>query len=206
MGKLGYLTKTVLISVFIIFLSSSTAAYAETYNILVHEMPRQWMDDFGNILDNALEFWKEVDPELEFNRVTYWKDADFSVEWASTFGGDVLGYYTTCCDDFGLPLVVITLGYFDESNNWVLTDAKYAKELMKHEIGHALSYNHTDDPNDIMFPFAFHEYEKWKELGSTTKKFIPFTEQRTEIPAWVRNNANWWQHAGEPDALGGETQ
>jgi len=64
--------------------------------------------------------------------------------------------------------------------------------LLKHEIGHALGYEHTDDPDDIMFPFAFHEYEKWKELGSKTQEFIPTSEQRTEIPAWIRNTAAWW--------------
>jgi len=163
----------------------------KTYNILVHEMPKQWEKDYANILDDALEFWKDVDPELEFNRVNYWKDADFSVEWASTWGGR-LGYYKTCCDDFGLPFVVITLGYFDEENNWIRTEPVYAKELMKHEIGHALDYEHTEDPDDIMFPFAFHEYEKWKELGSETKEFIPTSEQRTEIPAWIRLTASWW--------------
>jgi len=167
-----------------------------TFNILVHEMPKQWESDYGTILDDALEFWKQIDPELEFNQVNYWKDADFSIAWASTYGGKFgegpLGYYSPCCDDYGLPFVVITLGYFDESNNWIRTDIDYSKEILKHEIGHALDYEHTDDPDDIMFPFAFHEYEKWKELGSKTKEFIPTTEQRTEIPAWIRSTAAWW--------------
>jgi len=167
-----------------------------TFNILVLEMPKQWESDYGTILDEALEFWENVNPDLKFNQVNYWKDADFSIEWASTYGGQtgegVLGYYTPCCDDFGNPKVVITLGYFDESNNWIRTDIDYSKELLKHELGHALGIEHTEDPDDIMFPFAFHEYEKWKELGSKTKEFIPTSEQRTEIPAWIRNTAAWW--------------
>jgi len=162
----------------------------DSYNILVHELPRIFEKEFPNILENSLIFWGDNFSEIEFNQVKYWKDADFSIEWASILQEGQIGYYTSCCDDFGLPKVVIALGYYDENDKWTLVDRDYAQEILKHEIGHAMGLGHVDDLDDIMFPI-FHEYEKWKELDEIKKGFVT-DKSKTEIPDFIRNTAKWW--------------
>jgi len=161
----------------------------DSYNILVHELPKIFEKEFPNILENSLKFWEDNFSEIEFDQVKYWKDADFSIEWGSVLE-DKLGYYTICCDDFGLPKVVITLGYYDENGKWTLVDYDYAQEILKHEIGHAIGLGHVDDVDDIMFP-GIYDYEKWKELDSV-KKGLVTEESKADIPDWIRNTAKWW--------------
>jgi len=160
-----------------------------TYNILVRELPKNWEKDYGNILANSLKFWEESFDKIKFNRVTYWQDADFVIDWASTFSDGLMGYYG-CCDDFGANKVVITLGYFDEEKNWILTDRDYAEEILKHETGHAIGLKHTYDADDIMYAYIY-DYEKWQKLDKIKKEFVT-DESKSDIPNWIRNNAKWW--------------
>ena len=152
-------------------------------------MPKNWEKDYGTILDSSIKFWEETYDGIKFERVNYWKDADVSIEWASTFSDGLLGYYG-CCDDYGVNKVVITLGYFDEDNNWIFTDRDYAEEILKHEIGHAIGLKHVEEADDIMYAYIY-DYEKWSELDKI-KKGVVTEESKTKIPDWIRNSAKWW--------------
>lgn len=141
------------------------AADAKGFNIYIGEMPEPWKDEFGDVFYDATEWWEKQVPDTEFYKVEQSRDADFMIQWASIpieieEGKTRLGYYTTSTDhSYGIPYIQITLGFF-EDGTWNLVDSEYALEITKHEIGHAIGYAHSDDPNNIMYP-SLYDYESW---------------------------------------------
>jgi len=148
-----------------IILHYPITADAKSYNIYIGKMPEQWKEKFGNILYDATKWWEKQIPGTQFYQVEQSRNADFMIQWASvpieTEEGEFrLGYYTTNTDnDYGLPYVQITLGFF-EDRKWNLVDSDYALEITKHEIGHAIGYGHSTNPNNIMYP-SLYDYEDW---------------------------------------------
>lgn len=133
---------------------------AQTYYINVQKMPVQWQNEFGDVLYQATEYWKSRIPSLEFYEVPYPDQSDFVVTWASQYLEGKLGYYTTNTNNYyGKPYVAITLGYF-EDKKWNLVSRDYVIAITKHEMGHAIGLEHSNDPNDIMYP-TVENYEDW---------------------------------------------
>ena len=152
---------------------SPKEAFAKTYYIYVADMPEHWKDDFGHVLPEAKQYWKDRILGINFVEITQREKADFAIQWASEYQGTKLGYWNpSSVNEFGIPYIAITLGYMDdESVKWQdrkfnLVDPEYATLITIHEIGHAIGFDHSNDPNDIMYP-AILNYEMW--LSSKNK-------------------------------------
>jgi len=174
-----HLTVIIISLVVIMMFSSQNLAEAKSWSVHVAEMPKHWEADYGNLMYDATKYWEKRIPGTHFYQETQREKADFVVQWASEYSGDRLGYYTSNTNnDFGRPYIAITLGYMDgEEVKWQdrkfnRVDADYALEITKHEIGHAIGFDHSDDPNDIMY-WAIYDYECWivlqlmKDIGRT---------------------------------------
>lgn len=143
-------------------------ADAQTYKMYVQKMPPSWEKQFGKVLDNATKYWQEKIPGVKLETTTRQDDANFVLEWASQYDEGKLGYYTTnTLNEYGKPRLSITLGYFKDKK-WNLVSSDYALEITKHELGHAIGFAHSDDPNDIMYP-KIESYESWLQLKSPNK-------------------------------------
>ncbi len=107
-------------------------------------------------------------PSFVIEKVPYQDQADFVLEWASQYDSGKLGYYSSnTLNEYGKPRLTITLGYFKDKK-WNLVSSDYALEITKHELGHAIGFTHSDDPNDIMYP-KIESYESWLQLKSPAK-------------------------------------
>jgi len=143
-------------------------AEAKTWKVHIIDMPVQWQSQFGHLYDEGTKYWEEQIPGTYFTEITYREQADFVIQWSSKFEGDRLGYYTTNTDnDFGRPFIAITIGYMDddESIKWQdrkfnLVDPEYAQLITIHELGHAIGFDHSKNPDDIMYP-SIYNYDLW---------------------------------------------
>ena len=150
-----------------VFASLLSSVDAESWYVYEGEMPKNWKEHFGDILDKAEKFWEKRIPGTEFIHVQYPEQSHFVVQWASEYQGTVLGYFTPSSNNqLGKPYIAITLGYMDdESVPWQhrkfnLVDVDYALEITKHELGHVLGFGHSEDQNDIMYP-SIYQYDDW---------------------------------------------
>jgi hypothetical protein len=143
-------------------------AEAQTYKVYVQKMPPHWQKSFGDTLDKTIQFWQQKNPSLVIEKVSYPDQADFIVEWASQFDSGKLGYYATGKqNEFGKPTMSISLGYF-KAKKWNLISPEYALEITKHEFGHAIGMQNSNDPTDVMYPLV-ENYESWLQSKTPVK-------------------------------------
>jgi len=173
----------VIITLVILFVFVPTLAYATTYDVYVAPMPKQWESNFKDVLPTAMQFWKDNIKNLDFNLVSSPEQSDFVVQWASTYKDNVLGYWTpNAVNDFGKPYITVTLGFF-EDDNWVLVDWKYATMITTHELGHAMGFPHSANPESIMYPTLV-DYNFWKaniEENIDSRYFKKDTQEIKEL-------------------------
>ena len=162
-----------LLAIVTILLVIPLSAEAKTYYIHVIDMPKNWEERFSHVLPEAKKYWENKILGLKFVEQSQREKADFIIQWASEYQGTKLGYWNpSSVNAFGKPYIAITLGYMDdESVKWQdrkfnLVDPEYATLITTHEIGHAIGFEHSTDPNDIMYT-AILNYEMW--LSSKNK-------------------------------------
>ena len=146
-------------------------SYAEkTYNVYVEPLP-----EFGNFAQNsvpdALYWWEQKRSDIKFKIVSNPESADFTIQWVKDFGTEVIGY---AFDDL---FIEVGLGDSNVDGNWYPYSANYVTDIMKHEIGHILGYDHVNNPQDIMYPVSANiEYgliELQLDLLSNEAYFMP---------------------------------
>jgi hypothetical protein len=178
-----------------------------TWQIGLTPIPKHWQQHFVGVVDYATEYWKARIPGIDFVTTEETLGNDFSIQWKSKASDNVLGYY----HDEGLsePYVAITLGYLEDSK-MILIDKDYVKQLLTHEMGHALGFEHANDDEDIMYAYIY-DYGNWQNAPKNfdpikckdCMMFLPEGSSSTKensIPSWIKTNAGWWADGSIDDS------
>ena len=173
-------------------------AEGKVWYVYVDDMPKHWEEKFSTVITDATKYWEERLPDTQFHFVSFPEQAEFVVQWASQYIGTKLGYYTPDTkNDYGRPYIAITLGYMDEElpkgqvRKFNLVNAEYATEITKHEIGHAIGFLHSEDPNDIMYP-KIYDYQRWLE----NKTSQPKSENIINLTDWEKESLKYQKWTG----------
>ena len=138
------------------------SVYAETWYYYVEPLP-DYASYANNVMDLSTDAWEEANNDLQFIEVGSPQQADFQVQWVKEFGVEHVGYA------FGSWFIEVGLG---DSNcvgeMWQPYSEKYTTNIMTHEIGHVLGFDHVNDPDSIMYPTAIN----WEYGNVETKKTL----------------------------------
>ncbi len=156
--------KSIAAIIAILFLPVCGFAFADDdYYVYVDELP-DYAEFAVNVLYESTLYWEEQIPGLHFYLVDDPTDANFRVQWVKEFGVEHVGYA------FGNKFIEVGLGDSNCIDSWTPFSANHVSNIVKHEIGHILGFDHSTDKNDIMYPVALsHEY-------GLVKNDYPFVE------------------------------
>ena len=138
------------------------SVYAETWYYYVEPLP-EYASYANNVMELSTTAWEDVNDNLQFIEVSSPQQANFQVQWVKEFGVEHVGYA------FGSWFIEVGLG---DSNcvgeMWQPYSEKYTTNIMTHEIGHVLGFDHVNDPDSIMYPTAIN----WEYGNVETKKTL----------------------------------
>ena len=137
-------------------------AFAETWYYYVEPLP-EYASYANNVMELSTTAWEDANDNLQFIEVSSPQQANFQVQWVKEFGVEHVGYA------FGSWFIEVGLG---DSNcvgeMWQPYSEKYTTNIMTHEIGHVLGFDHVNDPDSIMYPTAIN----WEYGNVETKKTL----------------------------------
>lgn len=159
-----------------------------TYLVYVDPLP-SWADYASSAVHDATKYWEQANPKLKFYVAKTPQDADFTIKWTKDFGQDHVGYA------YGSKFLEVGLGDSNCLSQWVQYSPNHVTTIMTHEIGHILGHDHSNDPNDIMYPYAqsteYGTVELDLLLGESQIKFVPLCTGRdiTNFEYWIKTDS-----------------
>ena len=121
------------------------------YKVYVNDLPYKIDPTYKKSVDEAISYWESKE-NVDFVYTDNVKDADLIIYWVKDFSVEHVGYAYK-------NLIEIGLGDSYCYNDWHPYSFKYVSQNMKHEFGHFLGYDHSEDKNDIMYFQSKQEYE-----------------------------------------------
>ena len=130
------------------------------FDIFIDELPNSDIQ-IEEILVDSFNFWQEQYPDLEFNIVETPQQANLNIQFVKDFGTEHIGYA------LGSSYMEVGLGNDGCRERWQPYSEKHVTHIVKHELGHILGLEHSQDPNNIMF-----SVNQGKEYGVIDEEYI----------------------------------
>ena len=89
--------------------------------------------------------WDLGEP-INARRVYNPSDADIEITWVKNYGGEVLG------ETIFQSYIKVGLGAENCLGEWRAFDSITVATILWHELGHAMGYGHSTNPNNVMYP------------------------------------------------------
>lgn len=121
-------------------------------HITIHPLPRGVNSVYANAVREANSEWEQYENIL-FRETSSSLDADLVIGWVKEFGGEHLGYA------LGESYIEVGIGDSFCLGKWQSYTYQTVKHIAMHEIGHVLGYDHSNNPNDVMYHTLFTKYE-----------------------------------------------
>jgi predicted Zn-dependent protease len=147
---------------------SPITVYIDNKNLPPHYNPSYYTQ-----IEKALQYWEEGgNGKLNYTpvfKIVDSENADIRITWVDNLEKNesapsgVGGYTTPKIENGRFVHVDMLLGVGDyKGNNWVQYDDETMLILAKHELGHALGLEHSNDKQDIMYP----DYKQQNDVSS----------------------------------------
>src|SRR3990172_2462966 len=159
------------------------------FSIYVEDLPSGIPSRYQSSIDEGIAFWEEQG--FKFTKVQNFEDADIQVQWIKEFGGERAG------QALNRRLVQIGVGDSLCIGKYQVYTYDTVVLVAAHELGHAIGFEHVDDPNSLMYPLnRWISYETdWNE----TDIFGPGVVRGT--PVCTRDETAEYTFSVESDEL-----
>lgn len=125
----------------------------KTIRIYVEPLP-EGVDHAKNAVYQATKFWEERE-DVRFYKVSQNKPHDIIIKWikeSSNFQNEAGFYYN--------GLISVALGDSSCAAIWQPYSSDMITLTLEHEIGHHLGYEHSSDPNNVMYHSTLTQYKE----------------------------------------------
>jgi predicted Zn-dependent protease len=147
---------------------SPITVYIDNENLPPHYNPSYYAQ-----IEKALQYWEEGgNGKLNYTpvfKIVDSENADIRITWVENLEKNesapagVGGYTTPQIENGRFVHVDMVLGVGDyKGTNWIQYDDETMLVLAKHELGHALGLEHSNDKQDIMYP----DYKQQNDVSS----------------------------------------
>lgn len=165
----------ILTSITIFVIGTSTNIFGQTtrtYYIYADPIPDYATGYASSAIPDAITAWENANPNLQFYMTNNEQQADLIIQWVKDFGQIRNG------QEIVGKVVQVGLGDSNCGGNWQPFSSNYDTQITEHEIGHFLGFQHTTNPNDLMYvgPLSNYGYGTivWtKNLDTGYVWFVP---------------------------------
>jgi len=156
----------------IISFPNAQGQQARNYYIYADPIPDYATNYASNAIPDAIKAWEDANPNLHFYLTSDQQQADLVIQWVKDFGQIRNG------QEIVGKVVQVGLGDSVCSGNWEPFSSDYVTQITEHEIGHFLGFQHTTNPNDVMYGGLLSNYghgtiEWTKDLDTGYVWFVP---------------------------------